>query len=170
VRLHRVLVISVVALLFGSPAFAQNGHRVEQFAVDLGTWDIFEADCGDFQVWNRLSISIHGMVRVDKDGNPIQVLQHYRWSDSIHYNLNAPQNFLVGTETGINERFDFDGHLIYEAGIGMKVKVRGDGVIFNLIGRWIFDWSGNVIDHWGPYGYYEGDIGPLCSALRAPTR
>ena len=123
-------------------------------------------DCGSFEIWNDVSEEGFVTWHFDQEGNVTHVNAHFMYTDSIYYNSEHPEIFLVGGPVEIpNNHNSGDSKVI--AGLGIKITVPGYGVIYHEAGRLILDINTfEVLFQAGPKDFLEGNVTALCLALR----
>jgi len=176
-RVQRVLAIAVVSLFLVSLGFSQTQGRTEHYripvtdtALYLGT--CYAGDPAEFDILFDDVALIHGQVRYDKEGNPVQEVNQLKiLGETIYYNSTDADKFVFG---GPGE--GQENHLIYEdgilalnliSGLSFKVVLKGYGPAFFQTGHKIFDiQTGETLFNAGPSQAVNQDFAALCNALK----
>ena len=177
-RVQRVLAIAVVSLFLVSLGFSQTQGRTEHYripvtdtALYLGT--CYAGDPAEFDILYDDVALIHGQVRYDKEGNPVQDVYQFKViGQTIYYNSTNPDKFVLGgpgeaAEGRIVYSEDGTPVLGFEAGLAFKVMLKGYGTIFFNTGLAIYDpETHELLFKAGPAQFWEKDIAAMCDALK----
>ena len=160
----RVVVRAVIALLFAcSAAFAQG--RVERFEVDFLDGPFVVTQCDGFSIMNYYAGTGRIAERYDRDGNFVQGIYHFTYTENVFYNSEDPSIRVEGVGGEQNLTRDAGG-VYYNSGSPIRVIVPGEGLVVSLIGHYAYDYvNGQSLFHHGPAGFWEGDFEALCRLL-----
>ncbi len=138
---------------------SQTQGRTEHYRIPLTDTAYYVGSCPDFDILNDYVGLMHGMLRCDMDGNPVQERYQFRLiGQSIYYNSTDPDKFVLGGPGEASEaRIAYEDStpvLIFESGLIFKVVLDGYGPIFLNTGHDVFDLST------GEASFQKG-IGPI---------
>ena len=172
-RLQRVLAVAVVFLFLVGLGFGQTQGRTEHYRFTATDTAYYMGSCPNgFDILNDYVALMHGNLRYDKDGNPVQERYQFRvLGQSIYYNSTDPDKFVLGGPGEASEaRIMYEEGtpvLIFESGLLFKVMLKGYGPIFLNTGHDVFDLStGELLFKKGPDQYWTRDFEALCNALK----
>ena len=163
-----VPVMAAVAALCCATAFAADNGRTEKFTIGPTCYEeVPTIDCDDFWVLNDWCETTVVMIRYDKEGNPVQAVNHLSVGGSVYYN-SADETILVeGLREHALNRIRIEENILYGSGPGYRVVVPGEGIVFLNTGHWTYNLAtGEIIWIGGPHQAITGDAPALCEALR----
>jgi hypothetical protein len=173
-RVERVLAVAVVFLFLVGLGFSQTQGRVAPYRVSIIDEGLYLGTCSEgFDIlWDDVAV-LRGMVRYDKDGNPVQDVYQFKIiGQTIYYNSTNPDKFVLGgpgeaAEGRIVYSEDGTPVLGFEAGLAFKVMLKGYGTIFFNTGLAIYDpETHELLFKAGPAQFWEKDIAAMCNALK----
>jgi hypothetical protein len=146
--------------MWGGVAGASAGQPVPVFETVSGT--AFVADCGTFEIWDEFELTSSGHLYLDKNGDPMRIVQHVWGSDRLYNPENG--NSFSGT-INAGEIVDLVGGQATESGQVFRIVVPGAGALFLDVGRFTIDFEDGLVFLKGRHQYFEGDFAALCAAL-----
>jgi hypothetical protein len=128
------------------------------------------ADCGDFLVWEKYSVTFRGVERLDASGNPIQIVEHLSTYDAVYYNGNDPSIYIAAYGEHALRRWDPVNGFLYMSGPGVRLQIPSGPLVFLHTGHWIFNttttpWG--LVFQRGRSDLFDNDVEALCGALRS---
>jgi hypothetical protein len=173
-RVQRVLAAAVVLLFLVSLGFGQTQGRVEPYRFTVTDTAIFLGSCSEgFDIYYDDVALLHGQVRFDNDGNPVEEVFHIKiLGETIYYNSTDSEKSVLGGP-GENQvaRIIYleDGTVAVEllSGLAYKVVLKGYGPAFFHTGHKIIDpQTGEILFDAGPDQALTEDFAALCNALK----
>jgi hypothetical protein len=159
-RMVAGLVVALLIVLTGTTgAYAAVPLTIEE--SDEG--DVFQADCGDFDLRDRFTFEIHGKVFLDEAGNPVRVVEHVSGSDTF-YNSETGESVTGTINSG--EIVDLVNGTATQNGTIGRITVPSLGVVFFDVGKYIIDFDEGLVFLAGRHhAFFEEDYAQLCSLL-----
>jgi hypothetical protein len=160
---YRFVAVAVMVGVFGVVGNVPNAGAAQPVLHDgTSSANLPLLDCGTFEVWDEAEISWSGYLHLDRDGNPVQIVQHLWGSDRLYNPDNGAT--LRGTFNA-NEIVDLvDGQAI-EDGQVFRILMPGAGVVLLDVGRFVIDFDEGFVFLKGRHQFFEGDVDALCAAL-----
>jgi hypothetical protein len=162
-RVALTLLLLVALTLIGvSASFAQGNPPVvfDGPYHEQGSDVLF--DCGSFDVVDHYDLYYSQMLRFDKSGNLVQIVEQVWGTDTLtnsvtgeSYTGRFHNTVLIDPSTGIGAN----------AGIIFRITVPGAGAVLLDVGRLVTDQQFNIYFEAGPHQFFNGDVAALCAAL-----
>jgi hypothetical protein len=169
-KLRFVVAVVVAVVLAGGVASSQGQGRVERFLITEGPYDEAMVDCGDFVVWESYSVTFRGVLRMDADGNPVQIVEHLSTFDALYYNGNDPELAIQAYGEHALRRWGLADGLLYMSGPGVRLKIPHGPLVFLHTGHWIWDTTATpwkLVFQKGRSDLFDNEVDALCNALRS---
>lgn len=164
--MKRTLSVAILTVLASMLMLSHAGAvpPEKEVFIDQGFFLLPDIDCGTSVLHEELvSERIQVTTFFDRDGTPIRTQVTVNFTAEL-INLATGETFrdtVVGLDT-----FDLVSGQATFVGPGLKVPVKGEGVVLLHTGRKVFDASGDLIFNAGPDDIFElGLFGGLCAAL-----
>jgi hypothetical protein len=165
-RLARTLgraagLVAALPMVFAGATVAHAGVplTVESSVED----DVFQTDCGDFDLRDHFTFEVHGKVFLDDAGNPVRVVEHVSGTDTFY---NSVTNESVTGTINAGEIVDLVEGTVTESGTVGRITVPGLGVVFFDVGKFIIDFDEGLVFLAGRHhAFFEEDYAQLCSVL-----
>ena len=125
--------------------------------------DVFQTDCGDFDLRDHFTFETHGKVFFDDAGNPVRVVEHVSGTDTFY---NSVTNESVTGTINAGEIVNLVDGTVTESGTVGRITVPGLGVVFFDVGKFIIDFDEGLVFLAGHHhAFFEEDYAQLCSLL-----
>jgi hypothetical protein len=153
-------VLGLAVMLVISPAAsADRPVHISGFVED----DVFQADCGDFDLRDHFTFDFNGTVFSDDDGNVTRVVEHVGGSDTFYNSVTGES--VTGTINS-GEILDFVKGTVTQNGTVGRITVPGEGAFFFDVGKFIIDFEEGLVFLAGSHhAFFEGDYDRLCELL-----
>ena len=130
----RAVAFAIVALAAGSVAVASaaaGNDRVLHFSDTAGPFTNVWGSCGAIET---VTVTVHGTVFFDEEGNWVRTLEH-AFYDSV---VVGPTGRSISLDAHQNAEFTVSG-INTLSGQGLNVRAPGLGVLYQDVGRLVFD-------------------------------
>ena len=127
------------------------------------TDDVFLADCGAFDLRDRVAFEWNGKMFFDDEGNLTRIVEHVGGSDTIYNSVTGKS--VTGTINS-GETVDFVTGTVTQNGAVGRITVPGEGAFFFDVGKYIIDFEKGLVFVAGSHhAFFEEDYAPLCELL-----
>jgi hypothetical protein len=167
-----VVAVAIALLVAGSVTFAQQQGRAETYRFTLTETAMPLGSCGDFNiVWDDV-VSIHGVLKFDKNGDPVKRVEILKIiGQAVYYNSSNPDKFILGGPgEGMPATYMYEDGvptLILFKGLLWKVMLKGYGHILMETGYQEIDLqTGELLVATGHNQVQDQDLAALCDYLK----
>ena len=146
--------VSASAVMAGTPPVTTSG---------VTTGDDFLADCGAFDLRDRLVFEVNGKLFFDEDGNLTRIVEHVGGSDTFYNSVTGES--VTGTINS-GETVDLVNGTVTQNGTVGRITVPGEGAFFFDVGKFVIDFEDGLVFLAGRHhAFFEEDYSRLCELL-----
>ena len=125
--------------------------------------DVFLADCGAFDLRDRVTFEWNGKLFFDDEGNLTRIVEHVGGSDTFYNSVTGAS--VTGTINS-GETVDLVAGTVTQNGTVGRITVMGEGAFFFDVGKYIVDFDVGLVFLAGSHhAFFEGDYARLCDLL-----
>ena len=127
------------------------------------TDDVFLADCGAFDLRDRVAFEWNGKMFFDDEGQLTRIVEHVGGSDTFYNSVTGKS--VTGTINS-GETVDFVKGTVTQNGAVGRISVPGEGAFFFDVGKFIIDFEEGLVFLAGSHhAFFEEDYSRLCELL-----
>jgi len=154
-------VVFCLAVMLAESAAASAGPPVTTSGTE--TDDVFLADCGAFDLRDRVAFEWNGKMFFDDEGNLTRIVEHVGGSDTFYNSVTGKS--VAGTINS-GETVDFVTGTVTQNGAVGRISVPGEGALFFDVGKFIIDFEDGLVFLAGSHhAFFEEDYSRLCELL-----